>query len=228
MTGLRFKTKTIAFLLGIFALLLMPIVIFAGGIEQKIKQKLSSNERSVQYNLDANFQAAPQVNSPIGQYEPYYYQADYSGVSGQNLQASGPINKPASSELVRDEEKEGKGFYITPGMDKCLALYSPLHFEETSNKVSEPMFTNKKARTFQRLFFSMSSSVVTWDKQGRIIIPQLHKDYAGLKKDVIIVGVMDKIEIWDLQLWKEFEQDNGQNFERDAEDLFRLGSLPNE
>ena len=74
----------------------------------------------------------------------------------------------------------------------------------------------------------MSSSVVTCDKQGRVIISQLHKDYAGLKKEVIIIGVMDKIEIWDLQQWNEFEEDNVQNFERDAEDLFRLGSAPNQ
>jgi|TARA_B100001079_G_scaffold123860_1_gene106165 MraZ protein len=135
---------------------------------------------------------------------------------------------PSSIRKCVDEKKEGKGFFITPGLDKCLALYSPLHFEETSEKLTEPMFTNRKARNFQRLFFSMSSSVVTCDKQGRIIIPQLHKDYAGLKKEVIIIGVMDKIEIWDLQQWNEFEEDNVQNFERDAEDLFRLGSAPNQ
>ena len=135
---------------------------------------------------------------------------------------------PSSIRKCVDEKKEGKGFFITPGLDKCLALYSPLHFEETSEKLTEPMFTNRKARNFQRLFFSMSSSVVTCDKQGRIIIPQLHKDYAGLKKEVIIIGVMDKIEIWDLQQWNEFEEDNVQNFERDAEDLFRLGSAPSQ
>ena len=135
---------------------------------------------------------------------------------------------PSSIRKCVDEKKEGKGFFITPGLDKCLALYSPLHFEETSKKLTVPMFTNKKARNFQRLFFSMSSSVVTCDKQGRIIIPQLHKDYAGLKKEVIIIGVMDRVEIWDLQHWKEFEEDNEQNFEKDAEDLFRLGSAPNQ
>ena len=135
---------------------------------------------------------------------------------------------PSSIRKCVDEKKEGKGFFITPGLDKCLALYSPLHFEETSEKLTEPMFTNRKARNFQRLFFSMSSSVVTCDKQGRIIIPQLHKDYAGLKKEVVIIGVMDKIEIWDLKHWNEFEEDNEQNFERDAEDLFRLGSAPNQ
>jgi len=152
----------------------------------------------------------------------------FTGTYQHTIDDNNRLAIPSSIRKCVDEEKEGKGFFITPGLDKCLAMYPPLHFKEIAKKLTEPMFTNKKARTFQRLFFSMSSSVVTWDKQGRIIIPQLHKDYAGLKKDVIIVGVMDKIEIWDLQLWKEFEQDNGQNFERDAEDLFRLGSLPNE
>ena len=151
--------------------------------------------------------------------------------TGQHLHTIDDNNRLAIPSSIRkcvDEKKEGKGFFITPGLDKCLALYSPLHFEETSEKLTEPMFTNRKARNFQRLFFSMSSSVVTCDKQGRIIIPQLHKDYAGLKKEVIIIGVMDKIEIWDLQQWNEFEEDNVQNFERDAEDLFRLGSAPNQ
>ena len=151
--------------------------------------------------------------------------------TGKHLHTIDDNNRLAMPSSIRkcvDEEKEGKGFFITPGLDKCLAIYPPLHFKEITKKLSELMFTNQKARTFQRLFFSRSSSFVTCDKQGRIIIPQLHKDYAGLKKEVVIIGVMDRIEIWDLQHWNEFEEDNEQNFERDAEDLFRLGSAPNQ
>ncbi len=151
--------------------------------------------------------------------------------TGKHLHTIDDNNRLAIPSSIRkcvDEEKEGKGFFITPGLDKCLAMYPPLHFKEITKKLSELMFTNQKARTFQRLFFSRSSSFVTCDKQGRIIIPQLHKDYAGLKKDVVIIGVMDRIEIWDLQHWNEFEEDNEQNFERDAEDLFRLGSAQNQ
>ncbi len=151
--------------------------------------------------------------------------------TGKHLHTIDDNNRLAIPSSIRkcvDEEKEGKGFFITPGLDKCLAIYPPLHFKEITKKLSELMFTNQKARTFQRLFFSRSSSFVTCDKQGRIIIPQLHKDYAGLKKDVVIIGVMDRIEIWDLQQWNEFEEDKEQNFERDAEDLFRLGSAPNQ
>ncbi len=151
--------------------------------------------------------------------------------TGKHLHTIDDNNRLAIPSSIRkcvDEEKEGKGLFITPGLDKCLAIYPPLHFKEITKKLSELMFTNQKARTFQRLFFSKSSSFVTCDKQGRIIIPQLHKDYAGLKKEVVIIGVMDRIEIWDLQHWNEFEEDNEQNFERDAEDLFRLGSAPNQ
>jgi len=60
---------------------------------------------------------------------------------------------PSSIRKCVDEEKEGKGFFITPGLDKCLAIYPPLHFKEITKKLSELMFTNQKARTFQRLFF---------------------------------------------------------------------------
>ncbi len=151
--------------------------------------------------------------------------------TGKHLHTIDDNNRLAIPSSIRkcvDEEKEGKGFFITPGLDKCLAIYPPLHFKEITKKLSELMFTNQKARTFQRLFFSRSSRFVTCDKQGRIIIPQLHKDYAGLKKEVVIIGVMDRIEIWDFQHWNEFEEDNEQNFERDAEDLFRLGSAPNQ
>ena len=151
--------------------------------------------------------------------------------TGKHLHTIDDNNRLAIPSSIRkcvDEEKEGKGFFITPGLDKCLAIYPPLHFKEITKKLSELMFTNQKARTFQRLFFSRSSSFVTCDKQGRIIIPQLHKDYAGLKKEVVIIGVMDRIEIWDFKHWNEFEEDNEQNFERDAEDLFRLGSAPNQ
>jgi len=150
--------------------------------------------------------------------------------TGKHLHTIDDNNRLAIPSSIRkcvDEEKEGKGFFITPGLDKCLALYPPLHFKEIAKKLTEPMFTNQKARNFQRRFFSMSSGVVNCDKQGRIIIPQQHKDYADLKKEVAIIGVMDRIEIWDLQTWNGFEEDHGQNFERDAEDLFRLGFSAN-
>ncbi len=132
---------------------------------------------------------------------------------------------PSSIRKCMDEDTEGNGFFVTPGLDKCLALYTPLHFTEISKKYNEQASTNRKARNFQRHFFS-NSKKVDCDKQGRISIDPKHIDYADLKKDVVIVGVMDRIEIWDKQTWDEVEAGNSENYEDDAEDLFRLGSFP--
>ena len=147
----------------------------------------------------------------------------FTGEKHHTIDDNNRLAMPSSIRKCVDEEKEGKGFYIAPGLDRCLAIYPPLNFEAITNKLKDLMFTNQKARNFQRLFFS-KSSFATCDEQGRIVIPQLHKDYAGLKKEVVIIGVMDRIEIWDLKHWNEFEEDNEQNFERDAEDLFQLGT----
>lgn len=149
--------------------------------------------------------------------------------TGKHLHTIDDNNRLAIPSSIRkciDEKKAGKGFFLTPGLDKCLTIYPPLHFENIVKRLEELSFTNKKARTFQRLFFSRSSGNINCDKQGRIIVPQMLKDYADLKKEVVIVGAMDRIEVWDLQLWNEFERDNEQNFERDAEDLFQMGYAP--
>ncbi|MFQ5964468.1 MAG: division/cell wall cluster transcriptional repressor MraZ [Candidatus Scalinduaceae bacterium] len=130
---------------------------------------------------------------------------------------------PSPLRKCIDEKIEGKGFYITPGLDKCLAVYPPRQFNELTRKLGQLMFTNQKARNFQRLFFSKSSGLVTCDKQGRIIIPQILKEHAGLEKEVAIIGVMNKIEMWDLKCWNEFETDHERSFEEEAEDLFKLG-----
>ncbi len=149
--------------------------------------------------------------------------------TGQYLHVIDDNNRiaiPSSLRKCIDEKKDGKGFYVTPGFDRSLAIYPPRQFEELAKKLKQLMFTNQKARNFQRLFFSKSSRAMC-DKQGRIIIPQLLKERADLKREVIIVGVMDKIEIWDSQHWKEFDADNEPNYEKDAEDLFQLGYAPN-
>jgi MraZ protein len=149
--------------------------------------------------------------------------AIFTGKHRHTIDEKNRLAIPSSIRKCMDEDTEGNGFFVTPGLDKCLALYTPLHFKEISEKYNEQASTNRKARNFQRHFFS-NSKKVDCDKQGRISIDPKHIDYAGLKKDVVIVGVMDRIEIWDKQSWDEVEAGNSDNFENDAEDLFRLGS----
>ncbi len=151
--------------------------------------------------------------------------AIFTGKHLHTIDEKNRLDIPSSIRKWIDEETEGSGFIVTPGLDKCLALYSPLHFKEISEKYQAQASTNRKARNFKRHFFS-NSKKVDCDKQGRIILLPQHINYAGLKKDVVIVGVMDKIEIWDSQCWNEIEAENSESFEQDAEDLFPMGTVP--
>jgi mraZ protein len=147
--------------------------------------------------------------------------AMFTGKHHHTIDDNNRLAIPSSIRKCIDEQVEGKGFFVTPGLDGCLAIYSPLQFEEVANKLKQLKFTNQKARVFQRLFFSKSSGLVTCDKQGRILVPQNLKEHASLEKEVVIVGVMDKIEVWDLEQWNQFEAEHEGNFEKDAEDLFQ-------
>jgi len=151
--------------------------------------------------------------------------AIFTGTYQHTIDEKNRLAIPSSIRKCMDEDTEGNGFFVTPGLDKCLALYTPLHFKAISEKYNEQASTNRKARNFQRHFFSYTKKV-DCDKQGRISVEPKHIDYAGLKKEVIIVGVMDRIEIWDKKSWDEAEAGNSESYENDAEDLFRLGSVP--
>ena len=79
-------------------------------------------------------------------------------------------------------------------------------------------FTKTDARKFNRLYFSGAVEVVA-DKQGRILLPTYLKDFAGIKKDVVIIGVSNRVEIWAKDQWQEFYQSNLESFEETAEKL---------
>jgi MraZ protein len=79
-------------------------------------------------------------------------------------------------------------------------------------------FTRQESRTFNRLYFSGAQEVLP-DKQGRILVPQYLKDYAAIRKEVIIVGVSNRIEIWSKDKWQEYYGIWHQSFEEIAEKL---------
>ena len=78
----------------------------------------------------------------------------------------------------------------------------------------------KEARDFKRRFFSKALKIPDCDQQGRILIPQLLKDIAKIQKNVVIVGISSRIEIWDEKRWKDFESETGKSYEELAENLF--------
>ena len=109
-------------------------------------------------------------------------------------------------------------FFITRGLDKCLFMFAEEEWKTQENKLKSISFTKQEGRTFNRLYFSGAMDVVP-DKQGRILLPQYLKDYAGIKKDVVIVGVSNRIEIWSQELWKDFYGTSQSSFEQIAEKL---------
>jgi MraZ protein len=94
----------------------------------------------------------------------------------------------------------GTGAVITRSIEKCLVIYTKDEWEKVASKLNNlPMF-DTKARTISRFIFS-GAAQVEFDKQGRALIPNYLREYAALKKDVVLAGLYSKIEIWDQGAW---------------------------
>ncbi|MFA5100084.1 MAG: division/cell wall cluster transcriptional repressor MraZ [Candidatus Omnitrophota bacterium] len=109
-------------------------------------------------------------------------------------------------------------FFVTRGLDTCLFMFSEEEWRSQESKFKAMPFTKQEARVFNRLYFSGAVDVVP-DRQGRILLPQFQKDYAQIKKEVVVVGVSNRIEIWSVEKWKEFYGTWKQSFEGIAEKL---------
>ena len=109
-------------------------------------------------------------------------------------------------------------FFITRGLDKCIFMFSEEEWRNQEQKFKNLSFTKQQSRNFNRLFFSGAVEVVP-DKQGRFIIPQYLKDYANVRRDSVIIGVSNRIEIWDTNIWQEFCTQGHGSFEQIAENM---------
>jgi len=89
---------------------------------------------------------------------------------------------PASLRDSIDAVKEGKGYVLTQGLDRCLFMFTQTTWQTIESKIEQLPLSNAKARNFQRLFFSTIQNIPECDLQGRILISQLLKDYAKIKK----------------------------------------------
>lgn len=108
--------------------------------------------------------------------------------------------------------------FVTRGLDKCLFMFSEEEWRTQENRFKTIPFTKQQSRTFNRLYFSGATEVIP-DRQGRILLPQYLKDFAEIKKDVVIVGVSNRIEIWAKNKWEEFYGNSRSSFEEIAEKL---------
>ncbi len=113
-----------------------------------------------------------------------------------NIDPKGRVIVPA-----KFREDLGDGFYVTKGLDGCLFVLSPAEWTRLQEKISAMPIS--KARGLQRFFFSGAVEAEP-DRQGRILIPQPLRDYAGLSKDVTFIGASSRAELWDTAHWTAF------------------------
>ncbi len=112
-----------------------------------------------------------------------------------------------------------KKLYLTRGLDGCLFLYSYNVWKKLEEKLNSLTFTKQEVRFFNRLYFS-GAVEVSIDSQGRVSIPSYLKEFAGIKKEIVILGVGERIEIWAKDKWEDFYVNNRKRFEEIAEKLF--------
>ncbi len=123
----------------------------------------------------------------------------------------------------RDVCKENgiEKFFITRGLDKCIFMFTEEEWRLQEQKFKTMPFTKQESRNFNRLFFSGAIDVVP-DKQGRFIIPQFLKDYSNIKKETVIIGISNRVEIWDSKTWKDFYATSSAGFEQIAENILNV------
>jgi MraZ protein len=115
-------------------------------------------------------------------------------------------------------EELGDKFVMTKGLDNCLFLYPLSEWSNLEQKLKALPFTKSDARAFSRFFFSGATECET-DRQGRILIPGNLRSYARLGRDIVIIGVSTRVEIWSREEWERYSQEAEESYEQIAEKL---------
>lgn len=113
----------------------------------------------------------------------------------------------------------GEGLVIARGQERCLAIYSVDEFQRQAQAAMNGPSTLRGIRDFQRMFASGASDQVP-DKQGRVTIPPVLRDYAGLHKEIAVIGAFNRVEVWDLAAWEAYQSAQDEAFAQMDEEIF--------
>jgi len=114
-----------------------------------------------------------------------------------------------------------KGAVVTRGLDNCLFLYSIEEWKKLADKLSKLPISKANTRAFARLMLAGAMDVEL-DKQGRIVLPEYLRKYAGVKKKVVITGLYNRLEIWDETAWEKYKEGTEKDSRNIAEALGEL------
>ncbi|MEK7555358.1 MAG: division/cell wall cluster transcriptional repressor MraZ [Patescibacteria group bacterium] len=141
----------------------------------------------------------------------------FIGEFQHNLDIKGRIAVPA-----KFRNKLSGGAIITRGLDHCLFIFSNKEWEILAQKLIALPLAQANSRAFVRLMLAGAMDVEV-DKQGRILIPDYLREYAGLKKQATVAGLYNRIEIWDSEAWKQYKTKTEASSDEIAEKLSELG-----
>ncbi|TGB00196.1 division/cell wall cluster transcriptional repressor MraZ [Sporolactobacillus shoreae] len=142
----------------------------------------------------------------------------FMGEFNHSIDMKGRLIIPAK---FRDEL--GESFIVTRGLEQCLFVYPMSEWRRIEEKLKALPFTRKDARAFTRLFFS-GASVCELDKQGRVSIGNGLREYAGIEKDCVVIGVSTRLEIWDSSAWQHYFEESEASFGDISESLLDADS----
>ena len=138
----------------------------------------------------------------------------FFGTYTPRLDDKGRLILPAK---FRDELAEG--LVVTRGQERCLYIWSMAEFGKITDRMQAAPVTDKGARSYVRMFFAGASDEMP-DKQGRITIPPALREYASLSRDCVVIGAMNRIEIWDATAWESYAAEQEPAFANLSEEVF--------
>ncbi|MEO7023391.1 MAG: division/cell wall cluster transcriptional repressor MraZ [Leifsonia sp.] len=137
----------------------------------------------------------------------------FLGTYAPKLDEKGRIILPAK---FRDEL--ASGIVLTRGQEHCVYVFSQREFESLHEKIRQAPVTSKQARDYLRVFLSGASAEVP-DKQNRVTVPQTLRSYAGLDRDLVVIGAGSRAEIWDAQAWDVYLAEQEATFANTTEEV---------
>lgn len=114
------------------------------------------------------------------------------------------------------------GAVVTRGIDNCLWLFPKKEWQALAEKLSALPLSDANSRAFSRLMLA-GAMEVEFDSQGRILLPGYLKSFAGLKKNAIIAGLFNRLEIWDEDAWKTYKTHQEKETDQIAKHMTELG-----
>ncbi|GII76831.1 transcriptional regulator MraZ [Sphaerisporangium rufum] len=137
----------------------------------------------------------------------------FLGTHHPRLDEKGRLFLPA-----KYREELAEGLVITKGQERCLYVFPVEEFRRITEALRTAPVTAKAVRDYSRVFFA-SASDETPDKQGRVTIPQGLREYAGLRRDCVVIGANTRLEIWDAPAWDTYLAEQEQSFSDLSEEV---------